>query len=169
MNLFKRFLPAVLLLIGTGSYAQEMDTAVENYDQGFRLGFGLSAGLVTEDEFKAALGADVRLQYDLTSDTSLTFTTGYSSLLGDDGIPDLGFIPVKVGFKAFMLQSRFYVMGETGVGFAVTDDYDEATFIWSPAFGYANDTIDISIRYEDLNSYYDVGQIALRIAYGFKI
>lgn len=165
----KRFLPAILLLIGMGSYAQETDTATENYDQGFRLGFGVSGGWVTQDEFNFALGGDVRLQYDLSLDTSLTLTTGYTHLFADEDIPDLGFIPVKGGFKAFIWRDRFYVMGEVGAGFAVTDDYDETTFIWSPAFGYANDVIDLSIRYEAIQDYYDAGQVALRIAYGFKL
>lgn len=170
MSLIKRFVPAVLVLIGISSYGQEATTApTENYDQGFRLGFGVNGGWVTQDEFNFALGGDVRLQYDLSLDTSLTLTTGYTHLFGDENIPDLGFIPVKAGFKAFVWRDRFYVMGEAGAGFAVTNDYNETTFIWAPSFGYANDVIDISIRYEDMDSYYDAGQVALRVAYGFKL
>ncbi len=168
MKLVRKILPALMLFTGAMGYAQET-TAAENYDQGFRLGFGVNAGAVTADEFNFALGGDVRLQYDLSLDTSLTLTTGYTHLFGDENIPDLGFIPVKAGFKAFVWRNQFYVMGEAGAGFAVTNDYDETTFIWSPAVGYANDVIDISLRYEDLDSYFDAGQVALRIAYGFKL
>jgi hypothetical protein len=41
----------------------------KNYDQGFKLGFGVSGGYATQDPYKLALGADARLQYDLTKDT----------------------------------------------------------------------------------------------------
>jgi len=168
MKLIKKILPAFMLFTGTIGFSQET-AAPENYDQGFRLGFGLNAGAVTKEEFNFALGGDVRLQYDLSLDTSLTLTTGYTHLFGDDDIPDLGFIPVKAGFKAFIWRNQFYVMGEAGAGFAVTNDYNETTFIWSPSFGYANETIDLSLRYEAIQDFYDAGQIALRLAYGFKL
>jgi hypothetical protein len=57
------------------------DTTVKNYDQGFKLGFGVSGGYATQDPYKLALGADARLQYDLTKKYSLTLTTGFTNLL----------------------------------------------------------------------------------------
>ena len=169
MKLMKRFLIAAVLLVAGGANAQETITD-NNYDQGFRLGFGINAGGVTNDAFNFALGGDVRLQYDLSRDTSLTLTTGFTNLFAKENeFKDLGFIPVKAGFKAFINSSPFYVMGETGAGFAVTNGYDETTFIWSPGVGYANDFIDLSVRYEDVDAYYDSGIIALRLAYGFKL
>jgi hypothetical protein len=35
----------------------------------------------TQDPYKLALGADARLQYDLTKRYSLTLTTGFTNLL----------------------------------------------------------------------------------------
>jgi hypothetical protein len=170
----KGLMLGALCFLGAGSaFAQDItgtgEPALDNYEQGFRLGFGLNAGPATGDYFNFALGGDVRLQYDLTQKTSLTLTTGYTHLFGEeDYIDDLGYIPVKAGFKAFVWENSFYVLGEVGAGFAVTNDYDETTFLWSPGVGYANDVIDISVRYEGMNDF-NADQIALRLAYGFRL
>ncbi|GGB75386.1 hypothetical protein GCM10007424_14150 [Flavobacterium suaedae] len=172
--IFKGLMLGALCFMGTAkSNAQEItgtpSEAINNYDQKFRLGFGLNAGAATGDYFNFALGGDVRLQYDLSQKTSLTLTTGYTHLFGEeDYIDDLGFIPVKGGFKAFVLENSLYVLGEVGAGFAVTNDYDETTFLWAPGIGYATENIDISVRYEGMNDF-NADQIALRLAYGFKL
>lgn len=168
----KGLLLAAMVTFGSAAFAQEgttsLERAVESYDQGFRLGFGVNVGPTTGDYFNMALGGDVRLQYDFTQRTSITLTTGYTHLFGDDEVPDLGFIPVKAGFKAFVWENRFYVLGEVGAGFAVTNDYNETTFLWSPGIGYANKYFDVSVRYEGMNDFH-ADQIALRLAYGFRL
>jgi hypothetical protein len=166
MNL-KGLMLSAMMLMGVTAFAQD---AIKNdgYEGGFRLGFGLNGGITTGDYFNFGLGGDVRLQYDLTQRTSLTLTTGYTHLFGDNEVPDLGFIPAKAGFKAFVWEDSFYVLGEVGAGFAVTNDYNETTFLWAPGIGYANDIIDLSVRYEGTNDFH-TDQIALRIAYGFKL
>jgi hypothetical protein len=151
----------------------------KNYDQGFRLGFGINAGLPTNDPYDFNLGADARIQYDLTKRYSLTLTTGFSNMFvsGDDN--DLGYIPAKVGFKAFILKDQLYLMGEVGAAFAVTNGYDKTSLLLSPSIGYATDKFDISLRYEHFNDFPIVnsnntageglGLILLRLAYGFKL
>ena len=170
------FAVATALLFSASATAQ--DTSVENYDQGFRLGFGANIGAVVDDPYDFALGADVRLQYDLSARYSIVLTTGFTNLFIGDDAKDLGFIPAKLGFKAFVWEDRFYVLAEAGAGFAVTNDYDKTTLILAPGIGYANKSFDLSLRYEHYNDFpaidngqYDegVGQIALRLAYGFKI
>ncbi|MFD1602773.1 hypothetical protein ACFSJW_20995 [Flavobacterium artemisiae] len=164
-------LAAFAFLFSNTSFAQE--TAATNYDQGFRLGFGVNGGLPTDGDYDWALGGDVRLQYDLSKKTSLTLTTGFTNLfmgkddLGND-IKDLGFIPAKAGFKAFFWEDQFYVLGEVGAGFAVTNGYDKTTFLWAPGIGYANKYIDLSVRYEDYHDF-RTNQVALRVAYGFDL
>ena len=168
----------------TTSTANAQETSIigdtENYDQGFRPGFGANVGYVFEDAYDFSLGIDARLQYDLSKRTSLTLTTGFTNLfVGDDNIKDVGFIPVKAGFKAFVWEDQFYVLGEVGAGFAVTNDYNDTTLILSPGIGYANKYFDASLRYEyynDLPTFRGVngngegvGQIALRLAYGFQL
>ena len=91
---------------------------------------------------------------------------------------DLGYIPAKAGFKAFVLKDQLYLMGEVGAAFAVTNGYNDTSLLLSPAIGYATDKIDISLRYEHFNDFPVVknnvvkeglGQISLRLAYGFKL
>ena len=172
---FKLVAFAIAMLFAGNVNAQDTTTSDENYDQGFRLGFGLNGGYVFQDAYDFALGADARLQYDLNKRTSLTLTTGFTNLFIGDDVKDLGFIPVKAGFKGFIWEDQFYLLGEVGAGFAVTNDYDQTTLILSPGIGYANKYIDLSLRYEHYSDFPDgegdegVGQLALRIAYGFRL
>ena len=159
------FTLTVALFFASQTQAQE----VTNYDQGFRLGFGINGGVPTDENvYNYALGADVRLQYDLTKRYSAVLTTGFTNLFISKNRPDLGFIPIKAGFKAFVWEDQFYVLGEVGGGIAVTNNVKQDTYIWAPGFGYAGKDIDISLRYEAYTEY-DTEQIALRIAYGFKL
>ena len=156
-----------LFLFSIHASAQDKKTP-ENYDQGFRLGFGLNGGLPTNNVYNWSLGADARIQYDFTKKTSIALTTGFTNLFIGDDVKDLGFIPVKAGFKAFVWEDQFYVLGEVGAGIAVTNGYNDTTFLWAPGIGYANKYVDISLRYEDYKKF-ETGQLALRLAYGFKL
>lgn len=183
MKIVKSFTVIFALLLTTlATNAQTKESIIgdtKNYNQSFRLGFGLNGGYVFNKAYGLALGADARLQYDLSKRTSLTLTTGFTNLfVNDEGYKDLGFIPVKAGFKAFVWEDQFYVLGEVGAGFAVTNSYDDTTLILAPGIGYANKYFDASIRYEYYNDFptlrgpgnnEGIGQIALRLAYGFKL
>ena len=102
---------AVFALAITNTISAQETSETSNYDQKFKLGFGVSGGIPTDgDDYDWALGGDVRLQYDLSKRTSLTLTTGFTNLFVGDDVPDLGFIPAKAGFKAFVWEDQFYVM-----------------------------------------------------------
>lgn len=183
------FFAAALCFTGA-TYAQDTETKLvdPNYDQGFRLGFGLNGGYMFNpsdrfgdtDVFSGlALGGDVRLQYDFSKRLSVTLTTGYNHFFIDKDIKDLpgtdfcdiGQIPVKAGFKAFFWEDQFYGLAEAGVGFTVSknDPMDEDnTVILSPGIGWANKYVDLSLRYEHYTAY-ETGQVALRLAYGFRL
>lgn len=143
--------------------AQETNQQPE-YLHHWRIGYGLNGGIPTNDAYNFSLGADGRLQYDFTKKTSLAVTTGYTHLFspGDDA----GFIPAKLGFKAF-LGNQFYVLGEAGGAFGTTKELGNS-FLWAPGIGVATKHIDVSLRYENYNDY-DTGQISLRLAYGFQL
>ncbi|MEL1254211.1 hypothetical protein AAEO57_10520 [Flavobacterium sp. DGU38] len=167
-NLRILFVAAIAMMYTTTSTAQQNDE-IQNYDQKFKLGFGVTGGIPTDgDDYDWALGGDVRLQYDLSKRTSLTLTTGFTNLFVGDDVPDLGFIPAKAGFKAFVWEDQFYVMGEVGAGFAVTNGYNETSLLWAPSIGYATKHFDISLRYEDYDKF-NTNQIGLRLAYGFEL
>lgn len=173
------FVFAVSMMAVNITQAQETKE-VKNYDQGFKLGIGVSGGYVVNDPYKLALGADARLQYDLTKRYSLTMTTGFTNLFINkvDG-SDLGFIPAKAGFKAFVWNDEFYLMGEAGAAFAVTNGYHNTSLILAPSIGYATKYIDISLRYEHYSDFpkmntngttgKGIGQVGVRLAYGFDL
>ena len=170
---------AITILFANNSNAQEASSS-QNYDQGFRLGLGIIGGYAVHDPYKLALGADARLQYDLSKRYSLTLTTGYSRLFVSeaDG-DDLGFVPAKLGFKAFIWNDQFYIMGEGGAAFVTDPHYHKTSLLWAPSIGYATKYIDVSLRYEQYNDFVrlnnngslgkGVGQVGLRVAYGFDL
>ena len=174
---------AFAILFGSNVSAQQATTlpeAAKGYDQGFRLGFGINGGYAFEDPYGLTLGGDVRLQYDLSQRTSVTLTTGYTNFFMDevDGFDygDIGVVPVKAGFKGFIYEDSFYLMGEVGAAFQVSSDFDKKTsLLVSPSIGYATKYIDWSLRYEYYPDFLKadgdkgVGQIALRLAYGFRL
>jgi hypothetical protein len=59
----------------------------------------------------------------------------------------------KAGFKAFVWNDEFYVMGEAGAAFAVTNDYKQTSLILAPSIGYATKYIDVSLRYEHYSDF----------------
>ena len=60
---FKTIFTALIFIISS-NYSSAQKT--QNYDQGFRLGIGISGGLPIEKPYDFNLGADARLQYDLS-------------------------------------------------------------------------------------------------------
>ena len=169
------------MMFVTNTNAQDTKTAT-NYDQGFRLGVGLNAGYAAHDPYKLTLGADARVQYDLSKRYSATLTTGFTNLFvskSDAPFKDLGFIPAKAGFKAFVWNDQFYVMGEAGAAFAVTNGYHKTSLLLAPSIGYATKYVDISLHYEFYNDFArfnnngslgkGVGQVGVRLAYGFQL
>ncbi len=169
----------VLALFATATMqAQDVLAEDPNYDQGWRLGLGLNGGIVTDDLYDWSLGADVRLQYDFNRRISITMTTGFTNLFIGDNIPDLGFIPVKGGFKVFWWEDSFYALAEAGAAFPITNDYSgkvDNSLLLSPGIGWANKYVDLSLRYEHYTDFptedggNGVGQVALRLAYGFRL
>ena len=170
------FVFVIAIMFAGNANAQE----TAKYDQGFRLGFGANAGYSIDAPYKFALGADARVQYDLSKRYSLTLTTGFTNLFVSkaDG-SDLGFIPAKAGFKAFVWNDQFYVMGEAGAAFAITNGYNKTSLLVSPTIGYATKYIDLSVHYEHYSDFAKVnnngsvgkgvGQVGVRLAYGFAL
>lgn len=159
------FVAATAVLFTINASAQEKDTPPPpEYLHHWRIGFGLNGGVPINDAYHYSLGADARLQYDITMKTSLAFTTGYTHLAksGADG----GFVPAKLGFKAFV-GNQLYFLGEFGGAFGTTKEMGNST-LWAPGAGVAMKHIDISVRYENYSGF-DTGQVSCRLAYGFKL
>lgn len=145
-------------------------------EKGVRLGFGGSGGITSDNSaFDYGLGADVRLQWDLSNYVSILGTAGYTRLFGKNINADYDFIPAKGGVKVFPI-GNMYGLGEIGAGFAIQDG-SKTSLVWSGGIGYEfKNGLDFSVRYEGYqqdsssSTYVPVtGQYALRLAYGFKL
>ena len=150
-------LPALALFFST-SYAQKKES-------NFRLGFGLNGGVPLDNAYSFSLGADGRLQYDISLKTSFSATTGYTHLFNHE-VSDTGFVPAKLGFKSF-IGNQIYYLGELGAAIGVNKGMG-TSFLWAPGIGIATKHIDISLRYENYSKF-DTGQVSLRLAYGYKL
>ena len=144
-------------------------SAVSFGQKSWRMGVGINGGVATKDAYNFVLGADARFQRGLGESTSLIVTGGVTHFFKTDKtLKAATFVPVKLGFKYF-LNTNFYAAGEAGAGFGVSSDL-KTSFVWSPSIGFAfKEGIDISVKYEDFSKYETTKQVALRIAYGFKL
>ncbi len=158
------FATTTILLFTNNTIAQEKSKPID-YNKGWRVGGGLSTGVPHNDGYDFSVGADTRVQYDFSKKTSLSLTTGYTHLFSKD-LPDLGFVPLKAGFKYFFID-KFYGMGEIGGGIGTHKGMNNF-LLFAPSIGYATKYFDVSLKHEfypELNT----DQIALRIAYGFRL
>lgn len=149
-----------------------------------KLGFGANVGVPTSSLYGLSLGADVRVQFDVTKQLSVPVATGYTNFFAKDNrflptgekLRDYGYIPVKTGLKYFFdpTGSGVYAMGEVGAAFGVTN-HAKTTFLYAPTLGYSwSNGLDLGLKYENTGKGVDyignnTGQIALRIAYGLKL
>lgn len=138
---------------------------ISDYPKGFRLGLGINGGLSTNSAYDGTIGAEARLQYDLSQKTSITLSSGYTHLFSNE-VGDKGIVPIKGGFKHFM-NKNIYAMGELGAGIGTHQEQGN-TLIWAPSIGFANHIIDVSLRYERYNDY-NTDQLGIRVAYGFSL
>ena len=155
-------------------------TTTVNAQDSRKFGIGLSVGVPTTDLYSFAIGADARMQFDVSKRLSIPVAAGYNHYIAKDNaidLPDYGYIPVKTGLKYFFdpAGSGLYAMGEVGAAFGVTSRA-KTTFLYAPTIGYSwSNGLDLGVRYENTGKGVDVaaapqmGQVALRIAYGFKL
>ena len=80
-----------------------------------------------------------------------------------------GIIPLKAGLKFFPTKN-VYIAAEAGAGFG-TKKGAGTSFVYSPSIGLAfGDGFDASLKYENFTDYNGYAQqLALRLAYGFKL
>jgi len=146
-----------------------------------KIGIGANLGIPTSDYYSFAAGVDLRVQFDVTKQLSVPIATGYTHFFAKDDalagtLPDYGYIPVKTGLKYFFdpSGSGIYAMGEVGAAIGVSD-HSKTTFLYAPTLGYSwSNGLDLGIKYENAGKGVDYlgnesGQVALRIAYGFKL
>jgi len=144
-----------------------------------RLGIAIETGIPTGNGALGSnfiLGGTGRLQYGVSDNFALTFTSGAyhyfpKTIPGTNTTyAGYGLIPIKVGVKEFFAKN-IYFGAETGVGIEALDSgIGQKRFILSPALGWADKHWDAAFRYEYLSAKTGSnGIVALRIAYGFGL
>ncbi len=168
-KIFVSAVAAIALFFTTSLTAQAQEPAGDS--RALRLGIGVSAGIPTTTGYSFAFGVDARLQKDFTDNISGILSVGYNNFSFKDswGGGSYDFIPVKAGAKIFVAES-LYVSGELGAGFATTSG-GGTSFLYAPGVGYAwNSGLDLGVRYEGASQNGGtLGQVALRVAYGFRL
>ncbi|MGY4384210.1 hypothetical protein ACVWYN_001236 [Pedobacter sp. UYP24] len=166
---FASAVAAIALFITTSVNAQDSR----------KFGIGVTLGVPTIDNYSVALGVDARLQFDVTKQLSIPVAVGYNHYIAKNNVlnlPDYGYIPVKTGLKYFLNETGagVYAMGEIGAAFGVSKSA-KTTFLYAPTIGYSwSNGLDLGVRYENTGKGVDFigskfGQVALRVAYGFKL
>jgi len=162
MNMRKFFVLFVMAAVSMSVKAQSTNP--------LRMGIGVNVGGTLKDPSRGVLGIDGRLQAGFGNSLSGILTTGYYHYLKNDKAGDgFGIIPVKLGLKYFPAKN-VYVAGEVGAGIG-TKENQETSFVYSPSVGLAfGNGLDLSLKYEDYTKYKGyASQLALRLAYGFKL
>jgi hypothetical protein len=120
------------------------------------------------------LGGTARLQYGLSDNFALTFTSGAYHFF-PKYIPgtttrygSYGIIPIKAGIKEFFAKS-IYFGAEAGAGIEASTNHTGPTkLLLTPGIGWADQHWDAGFRYESFtgqsNNY---GLLGVRLAYGF--
>lgn len=139
---------AIMALFSFTNYAMAQKTE-ETYDRNFKIGFGLNTGIPLNKPYEFSIGGDARLQYSLTELVSICLTSGYNNVSVKDSDVNYEFVPIKVGYKSFLLKNEIYLMGEVGAAISLTKEYRNS-ILFAPSIGYATKYIDISLRYEIL-------------------
>jgi opacity protein-like surface antigen len=159
---------AVALLVTNTVKAQTSEAGGDS--KATRFGVGLSLGAPTTEGYNFAVGGDLRLQKDFSGNVSGILSAGYTNFsLENEDAGSFGFIPVKAGIKVFP-KAKFYFSGELGAGIP-TDSESKTAFLWAPGLGYGfNNGVDVGLRYEGFEvKGGSLGQVALRLAYGFRL
>ena len=172
---------AFLLCLFTNSVSAQMFGSNERYSQNLNhINAGIE-GLYNinpgKNFYSAGYGVSIKYQYDVTQNLGVTLGTGFYNLLAATGKnslvhEDLKYIPLKLGGKAYLLP-EIYFGGEVGIVYAnpSVDARGDSHLskVIAPSFGYESNSLDISIRYDNISqgsSYVSV--IALRAAYIFN-
>lgn len=173
----KIFMIALIAMSSLTVYNAKAQTPTMNSGIKFKIGVGASAGITRDaSPFGYALGADVRVQLDLSPYVALTASGGYTRLFTRDNFPaiaDYDFIPAIGGVKVFPIKGMF-LAANVGAGFGIQDG-SKTSFIFGGGTGYEwSNGLEIGIRYEGYqqdsssSTYQPInGQYALRIGYNF--
>ena len=173
----KNILLSLFVLTTTYSYSFAQTLS------GARVSIGPEIGIPLDQANKVynlVEGASVKLETPISSSgLNFTLTAGYNvfNIYGyerskmENGL----YIPIEIGLKSYVQNSVGFVEGDLGLSFNNNNNFTgkKVAFVFAPNAGVslANNTIDISIRYEVRaeSGGIAISQAALRLAYKFGL
>ncbi len=167
-----------LALLGSvmfGCLAQTTSSTTATSGRSSKFSIGVDAGRPVgkaSDVYNFAIGGSLKYDALIATDLFVTFSGGYESFLVKNslksqlGISNSGYIPLKAGLKYYFSEGFF---GEGQLGIAIATQSNGGTaFAYAPGIGYTFDGgFEAGLRYEDWSKNGTIGQVALRLAYGF--
>ena len=174
INNYRLLFYSVICLFYSAFLFSQKNTFLENegelkkFEPHFRFEYSGTIGFSTNKDYKFLVGGEGGLLYYFNKKNALTINFGYNYAF-DGNTKELGYIPLKTGFKTFIQTGRIYLQGEVGMGVSTTKGYNGSGFLWAPSVGYITHSgIDLGLKYESLSKF-NSNQILLRTAYSFKI
>ncbi len=179
MNMNKIFLFVVLLMCAAFSgVAQRSNTSPQLSIGGE---FGMPTGQLSS-VYGTAFGASIKLEVPVIKQgLSFTVTGGVNAYLLKfyyaGTLHSATYVPLELGGKYYFSKVA-YVEGDAGLSFNENSSYpaSKTSFVYAPIIGVTAPTnhhkasIDLGLRLESrVESYRTVSQLALRLAYRFKI
>ncbi len=109
----KIFLLFSFIVFALTMYAQDDKKTIE-FDKGFHFAGGVNAALPISDFSDVSsfgLCVEVLPEYRFSRRLAVVGSTGYTNFFGKDDFDDVGFIPVIVGLRGYILPHFWFEMG----------------------------------------------------------
>ncbi len=129
--------------------------------------------------FNTGFGGSVKGLYGVGNSGQITFTTGYTTYKAKGNTSDysasFNIIPFLAGFR--LLMNGFYIEPQAGYGIYAASvkimgekaSSSEGAFTYAGGIGYANNKIDIGVRYQGATQDGDsFGLIGIHLGYNFS-
>ncbi len=146
-------------------------------DKGTHFTGGLRIGLPTGNfhlSHSLGIGAELGVEYKLSSQASLTGTTGFTNFMGKSETyggykykyDAVGYIPILVGVRYYAAENIF-VGGKVGYGI-LTGGGASGAFNFEPQVGYNAEKFQLSLGYNALVDNGTLGHLGFTAAYKFN-
>ena len=153
----KKVILLVALFVAGTTFAQTHEVNVTSQNSWLKV--GLNAGLPVGDldDFSSfSVGLDLKGQYLVTPNFGIGLATGYTHLLGKDGVDDLGIIPAAGFARYYFRPSGLFLGADVGYGFLTNIDNNSGGLYVNPQIGYHNEDWNFFAYYQNTFAEHDV-------------
>ena len=153
----KKVILLVALFVAGTTFAQTQEVDVTSQNSWLKV--GLNAGLPVgdlDDISSFSVGLDLKGQYLVTPNFGIGLATGYTHLLGKDGVDDFGIIPAAGFARYYFRPSGLFLGADVGYGFLTNIDNNSGGLYVNPQIGYHNEDWNFFAYYQNTFAEHDV-------------